>query len=50
MYIYTYLHIYISTYLLIFGRGGGGPVGQPLLALNEKALCQPKLHPSNRIV
>ena len=38
------------AYLLIFGCGGGGPVWQPPLALNEKALCQPKSHPSNRIV
>ena len=47
---YTNIHaIYIFTYLLIFGLGGGGPVGQPPQALNEKALYQRKPHPSNRI-
>ena len=40
----------LSTYLLIFGCGGGGPVGQTPLALNEKTVCQPKPHPSNSIV
>ena len=49
MYIYTYLHTRVYTYLLILGVGGG-PIGQPPLALNEKALYQPKPHPSNRIV
>ena len=45
-----YLHaMYIFTYLLILGLGGG-PVGQPPLALNEKALYLPKPHPSNKIV
>ena len=32
--------MYIYTYLLILGLGGG-PVGQPPLALNEKALYLP---------
>ena len=45
----TYVHVYIFTYLLIFGLGGG-PVEQPPLAPNEKALYQPKPHPSNRTV
>ena len=31
------MQIYIFTYLLIYGLGGG-PVGQPPLALNEKAM------------
>ena len=39
----TYIHIYIYTNL-IFGVGGG-PVGQPPLDPNEKALYQPKPHP-----
>ena len=44
-----YVHIYIFTYLLILGLGVG-PVGQPPLALNEKALYLPKPHPSNKIM
>ena len=40
---------YISTYLLIFGFGGG-PIEQPPLDPNGKALNQPKPHPSNRTV
>ena len=43
--IYT---IYICTHL-IFGFGGG-PVEQPPLDPNGKALNQPKPHPSNRTV
>ena len=42
----TYIHIYISPLLGV----GGGPVGQPPLALNEKGLYLPKPHPSNRIM
>ena len=44
----TYIHSYISTNLLILGLGGS--VGQPPLAINEKALYQPKPHPSDRTV
>ena len=53
--IYTYLSIsiynmYIFTIqcLLIIGPAGGS-AEQPLLALDGKALNQPKPHPSDRI-
>ena len=41
-----YVHIYKEC-LLIIGPVGG-PAEQPLLALNGKALSQPRPHPSNR--
>ena len=41
-----YVHIYKEC-LLIIGPVGGS-AEQPLLALNGKALSQPRPHPSNR--